>query len=190
MPLRIDIPDHYQHSSPSFSGGYPRLPSGSRGYQRLLTRTPPAARSGMGATFSEAVVTKEDAEVAATAIKTSPPVVVPMNVVTSKPSTDEHPSLKIRLPKVAGNNLVITSSSTSVAVSTPHHKKVPKRRILQPESDGVDTEEEDRIPIEPKRKKLTSETKSEPERSLASADEETDGGGKTTPDSQITADDK
>ena len=213
-PLRIDIPDHYHHhltspmSSSSFSG-YSR---------RLLLRTPPAARAGLVTMVSEAVLSKEDAETAATAVQlTPPPVIVPLGVVGTKPLlNDEHPSLKIRLPKNgSGPSLVITSSSPSLPSSsslatsnipiavtdsssaTPHHKKVPKRRNLQNESDELDTEEEasddpyQKANVAKKSKKdllQVEPTVIDPEK--LSADEETDNGGKTTPDSQITSDDR
>ena len=185
-PLMIDIPDHYQSTPPlsSFSGGYQR---------RLMIRTPPAARSGLVTMVSEAVLSKEDAEVAATAVQLSPPP--PLSVNVAKPSSNEdHPSLKIRLPKVTPN-LVITSSSNqqvtassssssnSNSSSTPHVKKAPKRRHLNESDGGIDTEEEEQDLHKRKRKDYEHQEKQ-------SAGEETDGGGKATPDSQITNDDK
>ena len=174
-PLRIDIPDHYTPSpisSSSFSGGFSR---------RLVIRTPPAARAGLVTMVSEAVLSKEDAEAAASAVQLSP-IIVPFS---SKPSSSEdHPSLKIRLPKVG--NVQQQSSMPSVASvtnNTPHHKKVPKRRNLHTavESDGLDTEEDEELKKPVKKKPwLEDEPKT---------DEELEG-GKTTPDSQITSDDR
>ena len=174
-PLRIDIPDHYTPSpisSSSFSGGYNR---------RLVIRTPPAARAGLVTMVSEAVLSKEDAEVAATAVTLSSP----------KPASgsheDQHPSLKIRLPKVGPippiPQVIVPSSSV-----TPHHKKVPKRRNLHTaavESDGLDTEEDEEL-------KVKATVKKKPwldQDDLTKTDEEMEG-GKTTPDSQITSDDR
>ena len=219
-PLRIDIPDHYQSTPPlsSFSGS---------GYQRrLLIKTPPAARAGLVTMVSEAVLSKEDAEMAATAVQLggSPSNTLkhpePFQIISglqnttnpmnnSKPSSSsssnneaiEHPSLKIRLPKVnTTTNLVITgqtgnaanTNSNSVATSsgaaigntitTPHVKKAAKKRQLHEQSDGgIDTEEDEHEFH--KRKKHIDHEK-------MSAGEDTDGGGKTTPDSQITNDDK
>ena len=174
-----------------------------------MIRTPPAARSGLSTIMSEAVLSKEDAEVAATAVQLTPPVIVP---VSSLLKPEEHPSLKIRLPKNgSGPSLVITSNSASSAAaasataaattsaisqSTPHHKKVPKRRNLQNESDGgLDTEEEE--PIDVYRKSKNKNIKSfqeqqQHEHDKLSADEDASEmlGGKATPDSQITSDDR
>lgn len=174
-PLRIDIPDHYTPSpisSSSFSGGYNR---------RLVIRTPPAARAGLVTMVSEAVLSKEDAEVAATAVTLSSP----------KPSSsshhEDHPSLKIRLPKVGPIPpipQVIVPMSSSV---TPHHKKVPKRRNLHTaavESDGLDTEEDEDLKVNKVKKKPWLD-----QDDLTKTDEEMEG-GKTTPDSQITTDDR
>ena len=168
-PLRIDIPDHYTPSpisSSSFSGGYNR---------RLVIRTPPAARAGLVTMVSEAVLSKEDAEVAATAVTLSSP----------KPSSEEHPSLKIRLPKVGPippiPQVIVPSSVT------PHHKKVPKRRNLHTaavESDGLDTEEDEDLKVNKVKKKPWLD-----QDDLTKTDEEMEG-GKTTPDSQITTDDR
>ena len=168
-PLRIDIPEHFHHHSPSPSWG-------SSSYsRRLIIRTPPAARAGLVTVVSEKVLSKEDAEHAATAVTLTPPpamfgpvITVPKHELGIKPNpTNEelHPSLKIRLPKNGnGPSLVITSASAHAAASaasvgavtseasvasavssvTPSHKKVPKRsRILQNESDegqDIDTE--------------------------------------------------
>ena len=177
-PLRIDIPDHYTPSplSSSYSSGYNR---------RLVIRTPPAARAGLVTMVSEAVLSKEDAEVAATAVQLSP-IVIPISMASAKPSSssnEDHPSLKIRLPKVVQNP--IPEPLPTVATTTPHHKKVPKRRNLHPavESDGgMDTEEDEELKKVQKKpqKHLEVEEKT---------DEEMEG-GKTTPDSQITSDDR
>ncbi len=208
-PLRIDIPDQqYNHmhslsspmSSSSFTGSYTR---------RLMIRTPPAARAGLITMVSEAVLSKEDAEVAATAVFMSPraPVIVPLGSLpglkTSNDMNDHGPSLKIRLPKNgSGPSLVMTTGSSSSTVSpsleqTPHHKKVPKRRNLQNlqnESDGgLDTEEEDHQNLSEfrKKKKLHQrEQNSADEHDKLSADETENEGGKTSPDSQITSDDR
>ena len=171
-PLRIDIPEHFQHHSHSpMSSSW-----GSSGYsRRLIIRTPPAARAGLVTVVSEKVLSKEDAEHAATAVTLTPPpamfgpvITVPKHELGIKPNpTNEelHPSLKIRLPKNGnGPSLVITSASAHAAASaasvgavtseasmasvvssvTPSHKKVPKRsRILQNESDdGQDMDTE------------------------------------------------
>lgn len=191
LPLRIDIPDHY-HQSPISSSSY-----SSGGYsRRLVIRTPPAARSGLATIMSEAVLSKEDAEVAATAVQLTPPVIVPLSSLL-KP--EEHPSLKIRLPKNgSGPSLVITSnsaaassttSSAAISQTTPHHKKVPKRRNLQNESDGgLDTEEEE--PIDVYRKKNKKNFEQDHEKLSADEDASELLGGKATPDSQITSDDR
>ena len=170
-PLRIDIPEHFQHHSHSpLSSSW-----GSSGYsRRLIIRTPPAARAGLVTVVSEKVLSKEDAEHAATAVTLNPPpamfgpvITVPKHELGIKLPTNEelHPSLKIRLPKNGnGPSLVITSASAHAAASaasvgavtsvasvasavfsvTPSHKKVPKRsRILQNESDeGQDIDTE------------------------------------------------
>ena len=196
IPLRIDIPDHYNHSpspisSSSFSSGYSR---------RLVIRTPPAARAGLVTMVSEAVLSKEDAEVAATAVQLSPPpltpVIVPLGIAGTKPMAEEHPSLKIRLPKNgSGPSLVITSTASSAAsvpasLSTPHHKKVPKRRNLESDG-GLDldfTEEEEPIDAYRKKKKKELNIVQDVDQDKLSADEME--GGKTSPDSQITTDDR
>ena len=208
-PLMIDIPDHYQSTPPlsSFgSGGYGR---------RLMIKTPPVARAGLVTMVSEAVLSKEDAEVAATAIQLSPPgpnlgpipgqpPISSINVSTkastsgNSSSNEDHPSIKIKLPKVAPStnlviadqtntaNLPVTSSGTS---TTPHVKKAPKRRHLNEHSDGgIDTEEDEQQQQDLHKRKRKDFEHQQTEK--MSAGEDTDGGGKTTPDSQITNDDK
>ena len=210
-PLMIDIPDHYQSTPPlsSFgSGGYGR---------RLMIKTPPVARAGLVTMVSEAVLSKEDAEVAATAIQLSPPGPIPghgqpgqgqppissINVTKSSTSgssssNEDHPSIKIKLPKVApSTNLVIAETTTNTVnipvtsagtSTTPHVKKAPKRRHLNELSDGgIDTEEDEQQQDLHKRKRKDFEHQ---QTEKMSAGEDTDGGGKTTPDSQITNDDK
>jgi hypothetical protein len=203
-PLRIEIPDHYHHSiSPVSTSSY-----SAGGYQRRLSiRTPPIARNGTGILIKETtVVTKEDAEMAVSAIQLSPPpaVVVPFSAVNKLPNQsalqDEYASLKtvIRLPKigVAGANPIQMADGGGPGLSTPHNtKKVPKRRMLNVESDGgIDTEEDDPSTFldssgKSKKKEELGEQFDDPDK--ISADEEiSDNGGKTTPDSQQANDDK
>jgi hypothetical protein len=124
-PLRIDIPEHFHHHSHSpLSSSW-----GSSGYsRRLIIRTPPAARAGLVTVVSEKVLSKEDAEHAATAVTLNPPpamfgpvITVPKHELGIKlaPINEElHPSLKIRLPKNGnGPSLVITSASAHAAAS-------------------------------------------------------------------------
>ena len=99
--------------------------------------------AGLVTMVSEAVLSKEDAEHAASAVTLTPPpllapVIVPLAAVGIKPPTNEelHPSLKIRLPKNgSGPSLVITSASAGAgSVSLPAASASPATATVTSEA--------------------------------------------------------